>query len=119
MNKQGIYDNKFNTNLKEKQNFLLDLSFEEIRALCVLCFIAAQFNNNGQKNIPLPNVSMNEINILFTERLFFSRSTVNNNQKFRELKNLMRDMATDKSSGSLLNFNDMRTNYKIIGIDLS
>ena len=86
-----------------------------------------RFNNHGndqvlrnshRKNF-LPRVNIKDYNVLIDGRNFYDQNISDNFKKYEELRNVMTGRGEDFTTGSLLDYEYWKNNYKLICCDLS
>ena len=76
-------------------------------------------NRNNHQRYYLPRVDINDYNAIIVGRNFYDNSINSNIEKYTELKKLMIGKGDDYTTGSLLDYDYFRKNYKLVAIDLS
>ena len=76
-------------------------------------------NRNNHQRYYLPRLDINDYNAIIVGRNFYDNSINSNIEKYTELKKLMIGKGDDYTTGSLLDYDYFRKNYKLVAIDLS
>ena len=74
--------------------------------------------NDRRKNY-LPRSNLNKYNVIIDGRKFYDNPIENDNEKYRELKKVMIGKGEGYTTGSLLDYDYFKKNYKLIAVDLS
>ena len=100
-------------------NYLIDLAFTNVNRLFVLSF--SRNNNTDNRDsfsdCYVPNVEINDFNILIDGKSFFDLSIKNEEETYE--KNIDMSNNNDYTTGNLLDFGYFKENYKLTAIDLS
>ena len=78
-----------------------------------------QATRNGQQKYYLPRIDLNKYNVIIDERNFYDNPIESNIEKYRELKKVMIGKGEDYTTGSLLDYDYFKKNYKLVAVDLS
>ena len=76
-------------------------------------------NRNNHQRYYLPRVDINDYNAIIGGRNFYDNSINSNIEKYTELKKVMIGKGDNYTTGSLLDYDYFRKNYKLVAIDLS
>ena len=77
------------------------------------------FNKDSQQIYYLPRNDLNKYNVIIDGRDFFDNPIESDIEKYRELKKVMIGKGEDYTTGSLLDYNYFKKNYKLVAVDLS
>ena len=100
----------------------LDPSFQGVDRLFVMAYSRADNNQatrNGQRKYYLPEIDLNKYNVIIDGRNFYDNPIERDIEKYRELKKVMIGKGEDYTTGSLLDYDYFKKNYKLVGVDLS
>ena len=100
----------------------LDPSFQGVNRLFLVAYSRADDNQatrNGQRKYYLPRISLNEYNVIIDGRNFYDNPVESDIEKYRELKKVMIGKGEDYTTGSLLDYDYFKKNYKLVAVDLS
>ena len=78
-----------------------------------------QATRNGQQKYYLPRIDLNKYNIIIDGRNFYDNPIESNIEKYRELEKVMIGKGEDYTTGSLLDYDYFKKNYKLVAADLS
>ena len=125
---RSIYWNEYKTkeinedadaNVFKYINF--DPSFQGVNRLFVMAYnrVDGQPTRNGQRKYYLPRISLNKYNVIIDGRNFYDNPIESDIEKYRELKKVMIGKGEDYTTGSLLDYDHFKKNYKLVAVDLS
>ena len=77
-----------------------------------------QATRNGQKKYYLPIIDLEKYNVIIDGRNFYDNPIESDIEKYRELKKVMIRKGEDYTTGSLLDYNYFKKNYKLVAVDL-
>ena len=97
---------------------LLDAKIPGVNRLFVAAFLNAPLRSSHRQYF-LPSLNINDCNVLIGGRNFYDQNISNNFKKYEELRQVMTARAEDYTTGSLLDYDYWRNNYKLICCDLS
>ena len=100
----------------------LDPSFQSVNILFFMTYSRADNNQatrNGQQKYYLPRIDLKKYNVTIDERNFYDNPIESDIEKYRELKKVMIGKGKDYTTGSLLDYNYFKKNYKLVVVDLS
>ena len=103
---------------------LLDTSIPGVNRLFVAGFNnidgnANQIIRNNHRKYFLPRVDIKDYNVLIGGRNFYDQNISGDFKKYEELRNMMTGRGEDYTTGSLIDYNYWKNNYKLICCDLS
>ena len=103
------------------KTFNVDPSFQRVNRLFVMAFITASNNatRDDHKRYYLPRVDITDYNAIIDGRNFYDNNIVSDVEKYRELKKVMIGRGDDYTTGSLLDYDYFKKNYKLVAIDSS
>ena len=81
--------------------------------------IDGQPTRNGQRKYYLPRIDFKKYNVIIDGRNFYDNPIESDNEKYRELKNVMIGKGEDYTTGSWLDYNYFKKHYKLVAVDLS
>ena len=99
----------------------LDPSFQGINRLFVMAYSRADNNQttrNGQRKYYSPKIDLNKY-VIIDGRNFYDNPIESDIEKYRELKKVMIGKGEDYTTGSLLDYDYFKKNYKLVAVDLS
>ena len=99
----------------------LDPSFKGVNRLFVMAYnrVDGQPTRNGQRKYYLPRISLNKYNVIIDGKFFYDNPIENDNEKYRELKQVMIEKGEDYTTGYLLDYNYFDKHYKLVAVELS
>ena len=100
----------------------LDPSFQGVNRLFLMAYSRADNNQatrNGQQKYYLPRIDLKKYNVIVDGRNFYDNPIESDIEKYRELKKVMTGKGEDYTTGSLLDYDYFKKNYKLVAIDLS
>ena len=125
---RSIYWNEYKTKEQEEAGnanatkyINLDPSFQGVNRLFLMAYSRANDNQatrNGQRKYYLPRIDLKKYNVIINERNFYDNSIESNIEKYRELKKVMTGKEEDYTTGSLLDYDYFKKNYKLVAVDL-
>ena len=80
---------------------------------------AGQATKNGQRKYYLPRIDYKKYNVIVDVRNFYDNPIESDIEKCRELKKVMIGKGEDYTTGSLLDYDYFKNNYKLVAVDLS
>ena len=100
-------------------NYLFNPTFMNVNRLFVLSF--PRNNNTDSRysfsNYYVPNVKINDFNVLIDGKSFFDLSVKNEEEAYEKIIEMSNN--NDYTNGNLLDFAYFKKHYKLIAIDLS
>ena len=100
-------------------NYLIDPTFKSVNRLFVLSF--PRNNNTDSRysfsNCHVPNVKVNDFNVLIYGKSFFDLSVKNDEEAYEKITDMCNN--NGYTTGNLLDFAYYRKYYRLIAIDLS
>ena len=78
-----------------------------------------QANRNGQQKYYLPRIDLKKYNVIIDGRNFYDNPIESDIGKYRELKKVMIGKGEDYATGSLLDYDYFKKNYRLVAVDLS
>ena len=125
---RSIYWNKYKTK-EQTENadanavkyINLDPSFQGVNRLFIMAYNRAngQPTRNGQQKYYLPRIDLEKYNVIIDGRNFYDNPIESDIEKYRELKKVMIRKEKDYTTGSLLDKDYFKKNYKLVAVDLS
>ena len=117
------YKSKIETTTQENNDnnykiTLLDAKIPGVNRLFVAGFPNAPIRSSHRQYF-LPSLNINDYNVLIDGRNFYDQNISNNFKKYEELRKVMTGRGEDYTTGSLLDYDYWKTNYKLIFCDLS
>ena len=100
----------------------LDPSFQVVNRLFLMAYSRADNNQatkNGQQKYYLPRIDLKKYNVLIDARNFYDNPIESDIEKHTELKKVMIGKVEDYTTGSLLDYDYFKKNYKLVAVDLS
>ena len=100
----------------------LDPSFQGVKRLFVMAYSREnddQPTRNGQTSYYLPRIDLKKYNVIIDGRNFYDNHIESDIEKYRELKKVMIGKGEDYTTGSLLDYDYFKKNYKLVAVDLS
>ena len=99
----------------------LDHSFQGVNRLFAMAYsrVDGQPTRNGQQKYYLPRIDLNKYNVIIDGRNFYDNPIGSDVEKYRELKKVMIGKGEDYTTGSLLDYNYFKKDYKLVVVDLS
>ena len=100
----------------------LDPSFQGVNRLFLMAYSRADNNQatrNGQQKYYLPRIDLKKYNVIIDGRNFYDNPIESDIEKYRELKKVMIGKGEDYTTGSLLDYDYFKKNYKLVAVDLS
>ena len=76
-------------------------------------------NRNNYQRYYLPKVDIKDYNAIIDGRNFYDNNINSDIEKYTKLKKVMIGKGDDYTTGSLLDYDYFKTNYKLVAIDLS
>ena len=80
---------------------------------------AGQATRNGQPEYYLPRLDLKTYNVIIDGRNFYDNPIESDIEKYRELKKVMIGKGESYTTGSLLDYDYFKKNYKLVAVDLS
>ena len=80
---------------------------------------AGQATRNGQRKHYLPRIDLKKYNVIIDGKIFYDNPIESDTEKYRELKKGMIGKGEDYTTGSLLDYDYCKRNYKLVAVDLS
>ena len=99
----------------------LDPSFQGVNRLFLMAYSRADNNQatrNGQQKYYLPRIDLKKYNVIINGRNFYN-PIESDIEKYRELKKVMTGKGEHYTTGSLLDYDYFKKNYKLVAVDLS
>ena len=81
--------------------------------------VAGQPTRNGQRKCYLPRIGLKKYNVIIDGQNFYDNPIERDIEKYRELKKVMIGKGEDYTTGSMLDYNYFKRNYKLVAVDLS
>ena len=81
--------------------------------------VDGQPTKNGQRKYYLPRVDLEKYNVIIDGRKFYDNPIESDIEKYRELKKVMIGKGEDYTTGSLIDYNYFKKQYKLVAVDLS
>ena len=78
-----------------------------------------QGTRNGQQKYYLPRIDLKKYNVIIDGRNFYDNTIESDIEKYRELKKVMIGKGEDYTTGSLLDDDYFKKNYKLVAVHLS
>ena len=78
-----------------------------------------QANRNGQQKYYLPRIDLKKYNVIIDGRNFYDNPIESDIGKYRELKKVMIGKGEDYATGSLLDYDYFKKNYRLVAVDFS
>ena len=78
-----------------------------------------QATRNGQQKYYLPRTDLNKYNVIIDGRNFYDNPIESDIEKYRELKKVMIGKGEDYTTGSLVDYDYFKKNYKLVAVELS
>ena len=78
-----------------------------------------QVTRNGQQKYYLPRIDLKKYNVIIDGRNFYDNPIESDIEKYRELNKVMIGKGEDYTTGSLLDYDYFKKNYKLVAVDLS
>ena len=78
-----------------------------------------RIERNSQKKFFLPKVDIKDYNVLIDGRNFYDQNISDDFKRYEELRKVMTGRGEDGTTGSLLDFEYWKNNYKLLCCDLS
>ena len=100
----------------------LDTSFQGVNRLFLMASSRADNNQatrNGQQKYYLPRIDLEKYNVIIDGRHFYDNPIESDIEKYRKLKKVMIGKEEDYTTGSLLDYDYFKKNYKLVAVDLS
>ena len=97
---------------------LLDTAIPGVNRLFVAAFPTAALRNSHRQYF-LPTTNIREYNILTDGRNFYYQNISDDFKKYEELRKVMTGKGEDYTTGSLLEYEYWKNNYKLICLDFS
>ena len=126
---RSIYWNEYKTkeqtedgNANSVKYINLDPSFQGVNRLFLMAYSRADNNQatrNGQQKYYLPRIDLKRYNVIMDGINFYDNPIESDIEKYRELKKVMIRKGEDYTTGSLLDYDYFKKNYKLVAIDLS
>ena len=128
---RSIYWNEYKTKEKDEnadannantvRYINLDPSFQGVNRLFLMAYnrAAGQATRNGQRKYYLLRIDLEKYNVIIGGRTFYDNPIESDIEKYRELKKVMIGKGEDYTTGSLLDYDYFKKNYKLVAVDLS
>ena len=100
----------------------LDPSFQGVNRLFLMAHSRVDNNQatrNCQQKYYLPRINLKKYNVIIDGRNFYDNPIESDIEKDRELKKVMIAKGEDYTTGSLLDYDYFKKNYKLVAADLS
>ena len=97
---------------------MLDVAIPRVYRLFVAAFPNDVLRNNHRRYF-LPRTNIRDYNILIDGRNFYDQNISDHFKKYEELRKIMTGRGEDYTTGSLLDYDYWKNNYKLICCDLS
>ena len=100
----------------------LDPSFQGVNRLFLMAYSRADNNQatrNGQQKYYLPRIYLKIYNVIIDGRNFYDNPIESDIEKYGELKIVTIGKGEDYTTGSLLDYDYVKKNYKLVAVDLS
>ena len=97
---------------------MLDTAVPGVNRLFVAAFLTPVLRNNRRRYF-LPTINIKDYNVLNDGRNFYGQNIADDFKKYEELRKVMTGRGEDYSTGSLLDYDYWKNNYKLICCDLS
>ena len=100
----------------------LDPSFQGVNRLFIMAYSSEnddQPTRNGRTKYYLPRIDLKIYNVIIDGRNFYDNPIESDIEKYRELKKVMIGKGEDYTTGSLLDYDYFKKNYKLVAVDLS
>ena len=100
----------------------LDPSFQGVNRLFLIAYSRADNNQatrNDQQKYYLPRIDFKKYNVIIDGRNFYDNPIESDIEKYRKLKKVMIGKGEDYTTGSLLDYDYVKNNYKLVAVDLS
>ena len=123
---RSIYWNEYKTKEKEEdanaiavKYINLDPSFQGVNRLFLMAYNreVGKVTRDGEQKYYLPRIDLNKHNVIIDGRNFYDNPI--ESEKYRELKKVMTGKGEDYTTGSLLDYDYFKKNYKLVAADLS
>ena len=125
---RSIYWNEYKTkektedaNANATEYINLDPSFQGVNRLFLMAYnrAAGQATRDGQRKYYLLRIDLKKYNVIIDGRNFYDNPIESDIEKYRELKKVMIGKGEDYTTGSLLDYDHFKKNYKLVAVDLS
>ena len=128
---RSIYWNEYKTKEKDEnadannantvRYINLDPSFQGVNRLFLMAYnrAAGQATRNGQRKYYLLRIDLKKYNVIIGGRTFYDNPIESDIETYRELKKVMIGKGEDYTTGSLLDYDYFKKNYKLVAVDLS
>ena len=129
--KRKVYWNEYKSKIETIGQLLIDNNYERtlldakipgVNRLFVMCFNNNVGNNqaliNSNRKYFLPRIDIKNYNVLIDGRNFYDQNISDDLKKYEELRNIMTGRGEDYTTGSILDYNYWKNNYKLICCDL-
>ena len=80
---------------------------------------AGQAIRNGQRKYYLQRIDLKKYNVIIDGRNFYDNPIESDIEKYRELKKVTIGKGEDYTTGSLLDYDYFKKNYRLVAVDLS
>ena len=97
---------------------LLDVAIPGVNRLFVTAFPNGALRSSHRRYF-LPSTNIRDYNILIDGRNFYDHNISDDFKKYEELRKVMTGIGEDYTTGSLLDYDYWKNNYKLISCDLS
>ena len=97
-------------------------SFQGVNRLFLMAYSRADNNQatrNGQQKYYLLRIDFKKYNVIIDGRNFYDNPIESDIEKYRELKKVMIGKGEDYTTGSLLDYDYFKKDYKLVAVDLS
>ena len=110
-----------NNNANFVRYISLDPSFQRVNRLFVMAYstLANQTTRDNRRKYYLPRIDLNKYNVIIDGRNFYDNPIESDIEKYRELKKVMIGKGEDYTTGSLLDYDYFKKNYKLVAVYLS
>ena len=125
--KRKVYWNEYKSKIEDVtqaanntvfKRSLLDAKIPGVNRLFVAAFPDPALRNSHKRYF-LPSINITSYNVLIDERNFYDQNISDDFLKYEELRKIMTGRGEDYTTGSLLDYDYWKNNYKLICFDLS
>ena len=99
-------------------NHLVESSFQEVNIFFVLAFENST-QRTSHSGYYLPNVELNDYNIMINGENLFDLSVKNNKVTYENIRKIATGQGDDCTTGCLLDYSYFKDSYKMIAVDLT
>ena len=104
--------------LNPNLNYLIEPSFQGVNRLFILAF-ENDTQRTSAKGYYLPNVEINDYNVMIDGENIFDQLTKNNKVTYENIRKIVTGQGDDHTIGCLLDYPYFKYSYKMIAVDLS